>query len=332
MRAHGPYKHGRRFRVVTVAANGDRRRRTFATERDALDYLATFTREAHGVTLASAVDDYLKYAAEQGRKPTTLTTLGHRLRALLRTKERERPIAALTPSAAARLIERRRAEVAIDTQVGELVAAQGFTAWCTERGWLRVDPLKGLKVAGARARGKPQLRIDEARRYVAHALDEGSTAGLAAAIALLMGLRASEITGRAVRDVDDGARVLWIERAKTRKGDRHLEVPAVLRPRLAELIRGRDGGEQLFGDVDRHWLGRHVRRLCKAAGVPPVTPHGLRGTQASISVLAVPAEHVAAALGQTGPAVTRRHYLAGGAEERGRGRAVMTVIEGGKKP
>jgi len=144
-------------------------------------------------------------------------------------------------------------------------------------------------------------------------------------------MRASEIVNRQVRDVDDSGRVLWIERAKTRKGDRHLEVPEVLRGPLIEICAGRDSKARLFGDVDRHWVGYHVRRLCRAAKVPEVCPHGLRGTQASISVLAVPAEHVAAALGQTGPAVTRRHYLAKGAEARGRGRAALRVLNGGKQ-
>ncbi len=40
-------------------------------------------------------------------------------------------------------------------------------------------------------------------------------------------------------------------------------------------------------------------------------------------------EHVAEALGQTGPAVTRRHYLAKGAEQAGKQRRALTVLQGG---
>jgi integrase len=180
----------------------------------------------------------------------------------------------------------------------------------------------GRPVRGTRGQGRP-----EARRYIEVALAESSREGIAAAMALLMGMRASEITGRQVRDVDDGGRVLWIERAKTRRGDRHLEVPEVLRTPLLELCAGRKSTEPLFGDVDRHWVGYHVRRLCDKASVPVICPHGLRGTQASIAVQAAPIEHVAAALGQSGPAVTRRHYLASGAEQRGRGRAANSVLK-----
>jgi integrase len=43
-------------------------------------------------------------------------------------------------------------------------------------------------------------------------------------MALLMGLRANEVTNRKCRDVDDDGRVLWIDRAKTRKGARTLEI------------------------------------------------------------------------------------------------------------
>lgn len=260
----------------------------------------------------------------------SVTTERFRLRGMLRTAERDRPLRSLAPALARELFKKRGGEVAIDTLDGELATAVRFAQWCVAQGWLARDPFDKLAVVGERSRGKEQLRIDEARAFVRVALDEGDERGLAAAIALLMGLRASEITNRVVRDVDDGARVLWIDRAKTRKGDRHLEVPEVLRPRLAALCAGRRGGEPLFGDVDRHWVGRNVRRLCRIAGVPVVCPHGLRGTQATIAVRAVPAEHVAEQLGQTGPAVTRRHYLARGAEQDGQQRAALRVLAGGR--
>lgn len=332
-----PQRHGRKWRVVHPDEQGRRARTTFDSEREAVEFIDSFyasIASAVGVSLARSVDDYLDSRRRAGLKESTVTTLGYRLKGLLRTADRDRPLASMTTAVAKRLISerttKRGARPSTDTLLGELVAAQGWSAWCVEQGLLRVDPFAGLEVTGARARGKAQLRIDEARRFVAVAIDEGTAAGLAAAMALMMGMRASEITARAVRDLDDQGRVLWIDRAKTRRGDRHLEVPEVLRGPLLELAGGRKGTEPLFGAVDRHWLGYHVRRLCRDAKVPEVCPHGLRGTQASISVLAAPVEHVAAALGQTGPAVTRRHYLAGGAEERGRGRAALKVLNGGK--
>ena len=328
-RAHGPYRHGKRWRIILVGMDGRRSVETFASEAAAIKGLDDARGHVDGRTIAGAVDLYLAHLRARGKRPGTVTTAWYRLRGLLALGMSDRPLRTLTSRLAAHLVERRR-DKATDTQVGELAAARGFAGWCVEQGWLRADPFAELEAEGARARGKAQLRIDEARRFVEHALAEGDERGLAAAMALLMGLRASEIVGRVVRDVDDGARVLWIERAKTRKGDRHLEVPEVLRPRLAALVAGRAGGDLLFGDRDRHWVGYHVRRLCRAAGVPVVCPHGLRGTQASIAVRAVPAEHVAEQLGQTGAAVTRRHYLASGAEQDGRQRAALRVLAGGR--
>jgi integrase len=211
-------------------------------------------------TIGIAVDAYLDHLRSQGR----------RLHGLLRVAERDRHLPLLTPRLARELLARRRSEVAIDTQIGELATARTFASWCVDQGWLPSDPFDGLEVTGTRARGKAQLRIDEARRFVETALSEGDERGLTAAMALLMGLRASEITNRVVRDVDDGARVLWIERAKTRAGDQRLEVPEVLQPRLAALISGRDPDAPLFGDHDRHWVGYHARRLCRLAKVPVV--------------------------------------------------------------
>ena len=48
---------------------------------------------------------------------------------------------------------------------------------------------------------------------------------IAALVSLLMGMRASEITTRIVRDLDDSGRLLWIPHAKTEAGKRTLQVP-----------------------------------------------------------------------------------------------------------
>ena len=68
-----------------------------------------------------------------------------------------------------------------------------------------------------------------------------------------------------------------------------------------------------------------MQRLCRLAKVPVVCTQGLRGTQSTISIEAVSVEHVAAALG---PRVTRRSYLAPGAEQSSRARKVEQLITG----
>ena len=334
-RIHGPFKHRNKWRLRITAADGTRSYRSYPSEAEALADLALYREEFDGRTVSAAVDEYLEHLRSRGRKASTVTTARYRLRGLLRVADRDLPLTRLTVAAAKRLLEQRRDETSADTQHGEIAVASTFASWCVAQGWLPGDPFADLEASGPRATGKDQLRIDEARRFVEVALNEGSKHGLAAAIALLLGCRASEITDRVVRDVDDGARVLWIERGKTRSATRQLEVPECLRQRLTELCAGRRPDERLFGlnergnPCDRHWLLRHAKRFCRAAGVPVITVHGLRGTQASLAVRAAPAEHVAAQLGQVGPAVTRRHYFAPGAEQTGRQRAALSVLIGG---
>ncbi|HTR53445.1 MAG TPA: tyrosine-type recombinase/integrase [Kofleriaceae bacterium] len=276
-----------------------------------------------------AIDAYLDHARERGVRDGSVATIGYRLRAMLRTDENDRLLRTLTPAVASELYAKRSAETKADTHRGELAEASRFAAWCVKRGWFGANPFAEIEPTGRCSRGKPQLRVDEARRFLATALAENSDSGLAAAMALLMAMRASEITDRVARDVDDGGRILWIERAKTRAGDRQLEIPEVLRARLLALANNRAPDEKLFGNVDRHWVGYHVRRLCKAAKVPIVPPHGLRGTHSSISAQVVPVDHVARALGHAGADVTRQHYLAPGAEASGKQRIVLKALAGG---
>jgi integrase len=327
-RAYGPYQHGNKWRVV-LKTTGAQRVASFETEREASEFIKLWRDETDGRTVSTAIDTYLDHARGRGVSEASITTIKYRLRALLRTCEHDRLLRTLTPAVASDLYAKRSGETKPDTHRNELKEASRFGTWCAKRGWLGADPFADIEPTGRCARGKPQLRVDEARRFLTTALAENSDAGLAAAMALLLAMRASEITNRVARDVDDGGRILWIERAKTRAGDRQLEIPEVLRPRLVALAANRAPGERLFGDVDRHWLGYHVRRLCKAAKVPVVPPHGLRGTHSSISAQAVPVDHVARALGHAGPQVTRQHYLAPGAEAPRKQRAVLTALAGG---
>lgn len=314
-RVHGPYPHHGRWRVVGVSPDGGRLRAVFDRREDAQAY-ADNARSALGHrTCAAAVTAYLAHLESKGRRPGTITTARYRLVAFLRLVSGERLLADLTPSAARALYVQRVAEVRADTHRGELALARTWIAWCVKQGWISGDPWEGVEPEGIKARGKPQLRVDEARRFLACALGDSSPAGLACALAMLTGARASEITDRIVRDLDDGGRLLWIPTAKTAAGIRQLAIPEVLRARMLAQVQGRAPGDRIWGDITRHWLGHHVGRFCAAAGVPRVSPHGLRGLYATLRVQSGAAvEAVAAELGQAGPGVTRAHYLAPGAE------------------
>jgi integrase len=120
---------------------------------------------------------------------------------------------------------------------------------CVKQGWIATSPLADVRPIGQRNRGKRQLRIDEARKLVdlcireANAGDEGAVGAITA---FLLGLRASEVTDRVVRDLDDDGRLLWIEFGKAKRSRRTLEVPALLRPYLLALAKGRAQDAQLI--------------------------------------------------------------------------------------
>jgi integrase len=192
-------------------------------------------------------------------------------------------------------------------------------------GYVAADPFADVEPVGRKSAGKTQLRVDEARRFLAAALADPSPGATAAALTLLTGCRASEVTDRVVRDLDDGGRLLWIPTAKTRAGVRQVGVPEVMRARLLALAEGKQPVDRLF-DLGRHQLYEVVQKLCKAAGVPAVCTHALRGVHATVAVRHLSADIVARELGQAGPSVTRRHYIQPGTEQAVAAEAVVAAL------
>lgn len=329
-RVNGPYRRANGYRVYVSFPDGTRESHLLPTEAAAIEFIVTFRRNAETRTVDDAIDAYIADGRSRGLKDSTLTTYEFRLHGLLGPVLFEQ-LGAITARRAASLYKARAAKKRTDTHRNELITATTFAEWCIKRGWIGTNPFAAVEPTGIRARRKPQLREDEARQFLDLALDEGTEAGLAVAMALLMGLRASEVTDRIVRDVDAGATRLWIDVAKSRAGERRLEIPEVLQSRLRELVTGRDPAEQLFRGRDRHWLLRNTVRLTKAAKVPRVTPHGLRGTAASVAATALDINVVAAALGHASAAVTRGHYAEPAAERIGQQRARLVALAGGRK-
>ncbi len=360
-RIHGPYRRGRKWRVIAITAAGARATYSFASEADAHEGIADLRAEssaAQGRTVSETIADYVAHLTAEGFAPGTVETAGHRLRSMLRVREHDRPLADLTPAIGRQLYKRRQTDVtrsgkrvAPDTHRGELTVAGEMCTWAAAQGWLDRNPFAGIDPAGRKraGRGKAQLRVDESRVLMDHLLElcAGGTVVEAVAVlcALLLGPRASEVVLRDVRDLDDGGRLLWIPDAKTDSGRRTLEIPEVLRPLLLDLARGRSGKAPLFIATDaptakrkrgarratRDWLYYHCGRLCAAAGVPEITPQALRRTHGSIANEAgATAELVAAQLGHGSIAVQKRSYVAPGAAETGRARRVMRLLHGGR--
>jgi integrase len=235
-------------------------------------------------------------------------------------------MSALTHVKATEMYKVRCTEVKVDTHRAELAQAQALCRWAIKQGHATTNPFDGIEPVGRKSAGKDQLRVDEARRFLGTALADPTPEATAVALALLTGARASEVVDRVVRDLDDGGRLLHIPAAKTRAGIRQVGVPECVRARLLALADGKARDARLFPDLDRYRLRLKVRGLCKAAGVPVVTTHGLRGVHATVAVRHVSADIVARELGQTGAAVTRRHYIAPGTEETQRAAVLESTL------
>ncbi len=358
----GPYEDRKGWRVIEVDAAGKRSSVLFPTEEKAENYIelmrADLSTEPH--TTATALAEYLAYLARQGTKPQSRYVTEWAIElffpepillSMLSTKRCQKLYDDLTE----RVSERTKRKISVDTHRGARNRVSCFLSWCTHRGWLSENPLKGGKVRGVgrrRLRGKSlglagnELRVKQARLWYVKALeladrgDEGAIAGL---MALLLGMRAGEIINRKVGDIDEDEQpgdLLWIPCAKTPAGKRTLEVPEPLVPFLAALAKDRKPDEFLFVSKRKPGIGHNnnwpiaqVRRICDAAEVPQVTCHAMRGLLATLTAERGLAGHmIAATLGhESYEKMTAQHYARPGAADVGDRRRGLVLLKGGAK-
>lgn len=250
---------GPRWRIIVVEESGSRTARNFETEAEAIQVVRSLNREirkADEKTIAEVKEAYEVYLRDekQNKKRSYTATLW---RLGMFFPDEGGALSTLTPSKCAAYYTALRTRtskygkpLATDSHRNILAEAKTFLKWCVGRGYLRANPLEGVEGTGKRRDGKPQLRIDEARKWQAKALelaDEGEAGAVAALVTLVMGLRAGEVVSRVVRDLDDDGRLLWISDSKTEAGKRTLQVPDLLRSRLLELAEGKRADELLFG-------------------------------------------------------------------------------------
>jgi len=240
--------------------------------------------------------------------------------------------------------------LSVDSHRGILSQVRSYLSWCVKQGWLQDNPCVGVEGVGKRRpRGKSlgnsgaELRVKDARAWYgmavfkAHRGDEGAVAAL---VALLLGMRASEIVSRKVSDLDeDGAPgdLLWIPCSKTPAGRRTLEVPDVLRPYLVASCEGKEPDRYLFESEPgkphwRDWILHNVHRICDLAKVPKVTAHAMRGLLATITAERGLAGHlIAATLGHEDERTSMTAYAAPGAADAGVRRRGLVVLKGGAR-
>jgi integrase len=164
----------------------------------------------------------------------------------------------------------------------------------------------------------------------------GDDGAFAAAVALVMGLRAKEIIQRVVPDVDAFSRVLYIEKAKTAAGNRMLKRPKMLWPHFESRIQGKNPMDTLLlgQSINFHrsdWVRYQVLSICKELKLSAcVCAQGLRGTHSSFAQeTGVTAQLVAQQLGHESEETTLEHCTRPGLPEEQKSKRVLRVLTGG---
>jgi integrase/recombinase XerC len=333
---YGPYRErDDRWLVFGVrVADGKREAVRFSSEAEASSWVAAARKIASGpaaLTMGEVLDRYEKHMRNDKQlRERSIQTCIHQLDKFF--SERDMLLVRLTEAKCKAYNQAiLDAYESIDTRLNHLNAARTFCKWAVEEKLLKDNPVIGIKRVGRRRKGKDQLRIDEALKWIDKAIERaqaGDDGAVAAMMALIMGLRASEIVTRVVRDVDDGGRLLWVDKntrakfdVKTETGRRTLQIPPLLQGFIGALTVGKAPTDYLFiagKKVGERYKAEHrckefvndrVHAICAAAGVPEVTAHGMRGLTATLAIDAggIP-NMVAATLGHASFATTAAHY------------------------
>lgn len=329
-RAYGPYLDKGRWRVVVKRGRTIVARQSFASEKDAADCIDKFRAKLEKAqqTLEDALVVYEEYLREtltdHGRKTVTrgLSRMFPDTRISLSVVDQQ-TAQELYDEMRRRPCPRTGRTPAVATQQVSLRVTRSFWKWMKRRGMVESNPWTEIEAVGRCKRGKPQLTIDESRKLVATCLASDRTDATAVLVCLLLGLRSAEVAAIDSRCLDDGGRLLRVPGTKTEAALRIVEVPEVLRDRLAAFAA--EPGWTTFR------VYHAVPRWCARAGVSRVSPHGLRGTHASLATSAgATGALVAAQLGHASEAVTKAHYSQPGAVATGSAKTAMRVLSGGR--
>lgn len=331
---YGPYRHGNRHRIICVNGHGIASViASCATEEEARNEKRKAERELSargGILVEQAIETYELHQRAKGNKPRTIETTIGRLEVFF-GELALRPLLDVGSLDCKRRYQALAGQYAVDTHRNILNQTRTFFNWCKKERYIKRNPIAELEGEGKRKKGKPQLRIDESRTWIETALERRSDPRVVAAmVTILMGMRASEVVSRVVRDLDDGGRLLWIPDSKTESGKRTLEVPEVLQPLLVQACRDKLPEARIFL-ISRYVLRNCVREICEEAGVKVVGPQSMRGTHSSLAVQAgATGPLVAAALGHSSFSITEKHYLDPSIGGQAKQRATWKVLEGKK--
>lgn len=309
-------------RVIVVGTDGRRRSKNFggaSAERLARGYAekqAGKVSQLEGVTVGEAIRTYMteRLGDEERNRPSGMESTGYRLESMFGPVMTGR----LMLLTAAQCLElyvgkkdvrgkrvgdglvtrhtKKKKPPSVAYHHGILAESKTFLDWCVGSGMLVANPMTAVVPVGQKERGKPQLNGDQTHAFINAAMsmilagDQSAVAGL---LALVLGLRASEVVNLTPSKLDEGASVVCVVRGKTRRSTRRLRLPLetpvgeLLRASLRGLAMGKRPAEPVFagdrGPRRRRWVYEASMRICRVAGVPEVSAHGLRGTHLTLA-------------------------------------------------
>ena len=304
----------------TDPATGKRRQRmkTFPTKKEAESWAREQQRMADRgewgtagkITLGEYIAEWLHGAGERGRRPSTLRIYDQLLTGRVVPALGHVQLAKLAPAALEKFFREQERELKPASVRTIYAVLRVCLADAVRLGALQVNPLGRVKAPSVPPSAKTAWTPQDARAFLV--ATEGHSDHALYLLLLACGLRIGE--GLALRwadvDLEAGSirvcRTLTADRAgravigERTKGGKDRTVPCA--PMLVDALRAhrqrqrearmahadlwRDSG-LVFVDTIGERLGTYgvrqrLRDACEAAGVLPLTPHGLRHTTASV--------------------------------------------------
>lgn len=344
-----PHPRGKRWGILRRGGPLDPPHGTWLTfeteERAALERakaLRELARAQGGPQIAAAVAEYLQLLRKRGRKESSVLAVEGMLRAFW--PEQSDVVSSIGPGDYAALVARdsprgRPYSAAFHAQA--LIRAKAVCTLAVKRGHLKASPLADVEpdfTRGKPVQGKLQLTEDEVALWTAAAFKrarKGDDTATAALCCYLLMLRVSEACTPAVRDLDAGGTVLKVmgkgdrpRRLRLWSHDPRLEADLAQLRELLVAAAARAKAEGRIAPLlvtTRALVWRRVRAICRAAGVPEVCPHSLRGLQITLRVQeGEDPRRVALDAGHS-QRVQESSYLAPGAVESGRLARVVPI-------
>lgn len=213
------------------------------------------------------------------------------------------------------IAHRRDSGIGPRTICTDLAHLAAYYRWLVETGRRGDDPTALIRRPRRGHSTRPWLGRDDARALLDESLEwEGGELAAQVHLWLLSGLRPGEPRMLRVEDLSahDGAPTLRVRASKT-PGTETLVIPEATARVLHARRAGRERGPLLLDPrTGRAWTGARERRrfhqLREAAGVPYVTPAGLRVSMITLAISSgIPERDVSVAARHSSTAITARY-------------------------